>query len=302
MRYSIIVPHYNDLVRLKRLVQSIPQRQDLEIIIVDDCSPNSTNDLCSEGLHARASLLRTDTNRGAGAARNLGLSQASGDWILFADSDDIFVSGAFDSFDNSLDDSADIIYFQMHAINENNQSDSVRSSGARDAVKIAYLDGSDQAIERLKSTHVVPVGKLFKRQFVLSSGFVFDEVRYSNDVMFSLRCNMAASKIRIIGEVAYTVMRRPGSLTETRTRDSFLARFEVFLRAHQFLRAHGAGHRDSSLLSICARALRFGPGTVLNVWRRGREAHVPLLSAKFANPTWWLKKAKLTALGVKERL
>lgn len=111
MRYSIIVPHYNYLVRLKRLVQSIPQRQDLEIIIVDDCSPNSTNDLCSEGLHARASLLRTDTNRGAGAARNLGLSQASGDWILFADSDDIFVSGAFDSFDNSLDDSADIILF-----------------------------------------------------------------------------------------------------------------------------------------------------------------------------------------------
>ena len=302
MRYSIIVPHFNDAVRLKRLLRTIPEREDLEVLVVDDCSPQSPEELLPKQAHSGLKILRTDSNRGAGAARNKGLARATGDWILFADSDDIFEPGAFDAFDKFLDDNVDIVFFQTRSVNEETQSESARSSGVLEATRTAFQTESSKVIEDLKRRHVVPWGKVFRRRFIVENGFVFEEVRYSNDVMFALRCNMAASKIRIIGDVGYSVTRRPGSLTETRTRNSFLARYDVFLRAHQFLRTHGAGSRDSSLLSICASALRFGPGTVLEVWRRGREAHVPLLAAKFARPAWWLQKAKLTALGVKERL
>ena len=142
----------------------------------------------------------------------------------------------------------------------------------------AKINLSPFPMEDLKWRPVVPWGKAYRRRLIVENGLLFDEVRYSNDVMFALRSNMAASKIRIIGDVGYSVTRRPGSLTETRTRNSFLAKYDVFLRSHQFLRTHGAGSGDSSLLSICASALRFGPRTVLEVWRRGREAKVPLLA------------------------
>tara|TARA_R110000851_G_scaffold218104_1_gene371032 strand:- start:133 stop:942 length:810 start_codon:yes stop_codon:yes gene_type:complete len=269
---------------------------------VDDCSFQPPEVLLPKQPHPRVKVLRTDSNRGAGAARNLGLARAAGEWILFADSDDMFEPGAFESFDGSLDENVDIIFFQTRAVNEESQSESARSSSVCEASRRAFQAGSPQVIQNLKNMHVVPWGKMFRRRFLVHNGFTFEEVRYSNDVMFALRCNMAASKIKVIGNVGYSVMRRSGSLTETRNRDSFIARYGVFLRSHKFLRSCGTGNRDASLLPICARALRFGPTTVLEVWRRGREAHVPLLAPKFANPAWWLQKAKLTALGVKERL
>lgn len=301
--YSLIIPHFNDPIRLERLLCSVPvQRTCVEVIVVDDCSPDQNTLRAVQVRWPSVCWLSTPENRGAGVARNVGLDAAKGRWLVFADSDDEFLPGAFEAFDKSVDDNVDIIFFQTRSINEETQSKSTRSSGVCEATSKAFQIGSPKMIENLKTKHVVPWGKLFRRRFIVHNAFVFEEVRYSNDVMFALRCNLATSKIRILGDVVYNVTRRPGSLTEIRTRNSFLARYDVFLRSHQFLHTHGVGSCDGSLLPICARALRFGPGTVLEVWRRGREAKVPLLAAKFSRPAWWLHKAKRTALAIKERL
>lgn len=301
--YSLIIPHFNDPIRLERLLRSVPvERADVEVIVVDDCSPDQNTLRAVQARWSSVRWVSTRVNSGAGAARNVGLGAATGLWLVFADSDDLFEPGAFDALDKSLDENIDIVFFQTRAVNEETRSESTRSSGVIEATRAALHADSSKVIENLKRMHVVPWGKLFRRRFIVENGLVFDEVRYSNDVMFALSCNMAASKIRIIGDVGYTVTRRTGSLTETRTLKSFLIRYDVFLRSHQFLRTHGADSRDRSLLPICARALRFGPSTVLKVWRRGREARVPLLAVKFVRPAWWLKKAKITTLGIKERL
>ena len=88
---SIIVPVYNVEPYLRKCLDSILDQtyRDLEILIIDDGSTDGSGAICDEyaGKDDRIKVFHTE-NKGLSAARNLGLDNASGDWIGFVDSDD----------------------------------------------------------------------------------------------------------------------------------------------------------------------------------------------------------------------
>src|SRR5690554_5139845 len=94
MSFSIIIPHKNRPVLLQKLLRSIPNRDDLETIIVDDNSDSEIVDFHSfPGLtKPNTTIIYDKIGGGGGYARNLGLKHARGQWIIFADSDDLFTS------------------------------------------------------------------------------------------------------------------------------------------------------------------------------------------------------------------
>ena len=87
--YSIIIPHHNSPSLLQRLLNSIPERNDLEVIVVDD---NSDEEKRAYSSRSDVKILYIDKlqTRGAGKARNEGLAVAQGKWLLFADADDFY--------------------------------------------------------------------------------------------------------------------------------------------------------------------------------------------------------------------
>ena len=88
VNYTFIIPHKDCLTLLKRCIASIPVRDDIQIIVVDDHSNHEIQDFNS--LPSRIELFRLVDYHGAGAARNEGLLHARGKWILFADCDDYY--------------------------------------------------------------------------------------------------------------------------------------------------------------------------------------------------------------------
>jgi glycosyltransferase involved in cell wall biosynthesis len=88
--FSIIIPTYNRLPYLKKTLNSILEQSftDYEIIVVDDGSTDETVNYLRE-LGGCVELLRQD-NRGPGAARNLGVEHARGEYVAFLDSDDLW--------------------------------------------------------------------------------------------------------------------------------------------------------------------------------------------------------------------
>jgi cellulose synthase/poly-beta-1,6-N-acetylglucosamine synthase-like glycosyltransferase len=98
MDFSVIIPTFNRRELLRRTVESVISQvgTEFEIIVIDDGSTDGTLEM----LRTSAPRVRTltQTNRGPGAARNLGMQNASGDYIAFLDSDDLWFSWTLNTY------------------------------------------------------------------------------------------------------------------------------------------------------------------------------------------------------------
>ena len=101
--FSFIIPHRNAPFLLARCIDSIPVREDVEIIVVDD---NSTPEVLHqlkdiEKRYSHIAFIVTTLSKGAGYARNVGIELAKGKWLLFIDADDFFypcINGILDKY------------------------------------------------------------------------------------------------------------------------------------------------------------------------------------------------------------
>jgi glycosyltransferase involved in cell wall biosynthesis len=92
-KVSVIIPTYNRGKIIGRSIHSVVNQtfQDIEIIIVDDCSSDNTRDVVAGFKDPRIKYIRHDVNKGGAAARNTGINEALGEFIAFQDSDDEWV-------------------------------------------------------------------------------------------------------------------------------------------------------------------------------------------------------------------
>lgn len=90
---SVIIPTYNRQAMLLRAIESVQKQtyDNLEIIIVDDASIDSTPDVVQSILDNRVHYLRSQQNHGGAETRNIGIRYASGEYIAFLDDDDIYL-------------------------------------------------------------------------------------------------------------------------------------------------------------------------------------------------------------------
>ena len=126
--YSIIIPHYNNAHDLARCLASIPQRDDVQVIIVDDnSSPELVDFERFPGLgrkNTKVVFSKGEKGKGPGYARNLGMEKAEGRWIVFADSDDYFLPGFSAALDEYRNDPHDVVFFKcLKQDTQGNQSE-----------------------------------------------------------------------------------------------------------------------------------------------------------------------------------
>jgi len=92
LKVSVIIPVFNGERFIGEAIQSVMDQTypPLEIIVVDDGSSDKTADIVRYLSGARPILYRRQSNQGAAAARNAGVSLAQGEWIAFLDADDVW--------------------------------------------------------------------------------------------------------------------------------------------------------------------------------------------------------------------
>lgn len=211
INYSIIIPHYNTPDLLARCLRSIPQRDDIQVIVVDDNSPG----VCFF-LEAIPELSRKDTEfyvtkdgRGAGHARNIGLTHAIGKWLLFADSDDFFVENFSDILDEYVNDNHDIIFFNIKSCDCYN-TNRILTSKNKERLFSTYKKSKNELIFRIGYTE--PWGKIIRRQIIVDNGISFQETKGHNDLLFSVRAGLTANRIKVVDRPLYWYVIREGSL------------------------------------------------------------------------------------------
>lgn len=108
--FSIIIPSYNRSDTISDSIKSVLNQtfKDSELIIIDDGSEDNTSDEVKPFLINKSVQYVSQKNQGVGSARNKGVSYASGEWVLFLDSDDALLVGALESFKNSIESNAEV--------------------------------------------------------------------------------------------------------------------------------------------------------------------------------------------------
>lgn len=210
--YSIIIPSRNLPDLLRRALASIPRRDDIQIIVVDDASDPSIVDFADyPGLDdSRVEVVFTKEGRGAGYARNAGLERAAGRWILFLDSDDFFTSDCLDLMDRHLEDDADIVFFNITSV----FSDTLAYS-PRHLWRSKYFTAYDGQRREFccRYLYTEPWGKMFRTSFLRKGGFRFDETPMANDFKFSVMTGLAAHRIVTDADRLCCITERSGSLS-----------------------------------------------------------------------------------------
>ncbi len=264
MNYSIIIPHYNNLTLLKKCIRSIPKREDIEIIVIDDCSnENNRNftDLTNEYTNLRVKI--NPENRGAGYARNIGLSYADGLWIIFCDADDYFLP----SFDSKLTkyiyDDSDIIYFNITSTYSINNKQAIRHLTVSKLIENSYKN--KHHLNMLKYTFLEPFSKFYKRKYLVKNKISFDEVYYSNDTMFSIKAALKTEKIKVDVDKIYCLTVTPNSLTNIVNENSLDVRLNVALKANKLLRENKLNKYVLSMLPFIIRAYNIDTYKLISV-------------------------------------
>lgn len=116
MKVSVVIPVYNQESLIERAIRSIPLRDDIEIIVVDDGSTDDTwNKLATIGIELNDPnfiVLHNRRNMGVGYTVNRGIDIADGEYIVLLGSDDYFYTDEFLKAMEQLD-GTDLVYFDL---------------------------------------------------------------------------------------------------------------------------------------------------------------------------------------------
>lgn len=198
---SIIVPIYNVERYLGRCLDSIEKQTyfDIEIICVEDCSSDDSLQILADyQTHPRIKVIYHDKNQGLGAARDTGIKNSSGQYIVFVDSDDYIAPDYIQNYVEVFAENVDIVIGGYTRI-EGNKS-----------VAYPLVDNKEQPW-----TYVSACGKMFRASFLQQNNLSFRGVRYYEDVPFNYRCMLCRPTIAFIDNPGYFYVLNPASITRS---------------------------------------------------------------------------------------
>lgn len=242
---SIVVAIYNAEDYIDKCLDMLTAQTltNIEIICVNDGSTDSSLErLLSYSDKERRMKVISQDNAGAGAARNRGMKEAIGKYIVFLDCDDFFEPDMLRcAFDKAEKESSDIVIYKSDQYNMN--------SGQYTYEQWAMIEWALPPYEpftyRQISTNIFRafVGwawdKLYLREFVVKNNLKFQEQRTTNDALFVFSALVLADRISTVKKVL--IHRRvdtTASLSKTREKswDNF---YKMLLSLREFLREHG---------------------------------------------------------------
>lgn len=282
----MIIPHYNSPEFLGRCLASIPARDDIQVIVTDDCSPCRREVEAVAAEYPGVEMIFAERNAGAGAARNAALPKARGRWLIFADADDFFLPGAWERFDGYASSDYDIVYFLSESADAVTLQPAGRSSTYNVLVKSCDNRSADSS-DRLRLRHDVPWGKMIRRSLVEGGRVMFDTTRYCNDTMFSTKTGLLASKVHAEHSPVYCVTVSGDSLTRQRSPKNELVRYEVILRKNRLLEENGYGQWRLPVAAYFKSILLSGDRQAVREFRRiGR-----VYGVRYLPESWrWIKR------------
>lgn len=254
--YTLIIPHFNIPQLLRRLLTTVPKRDDLQVIVVDDCSTKNLEELAAvKADYPGVEWYDTGTNGGGGKARNIGLSHAMGTYVLFADADDYFTPGIVEVLNEVRNtDNIDLCIFSAASVNTSTYAPANRALELNKTIELYKINKLKGELE-LRYCFGEPWCKIVKRSLIESNGIKFDELPCHNDTYFSYMIGYCATNLKVLTIVGYTVTYRENSVIHTKFQERESIVFNVFKRKDEFFYKNNIPLRAVNIYDLLAAYL-----------------------------------------------
>ncbi|MFH8500018.1 bifunctional glycosyltransferase/CDP-glycerol:glycerophosphate glycerophosphotransferase [Streptomyces coeruleorubidus] len=281
-RFSVIVPAYQVQAYLHECLESVLSQScpDLELIVVDDCSPDACGAIIDEfaARDARVHPVHLPENVGLGRARNAGVAHASGDYLLFLDSDDTLTPDALRSIADRLKETGDPDVLVFDYARTYWTGEAIRNQAALQLTEQGPAPFRLEDRPGLLRLLMVAWNKAYRREFVEEKGFAFPP-GYYEDTPWTYPVLMTAESIATLDRVCvHYRQRRQGSILRTTSERHFDV-FAQYDRVFGFLeeRPELARWRPAlfrrmvhHLAIVYSRRDRLPPGSRVDFMRRAR--------------------------------
>ncbi|MBQ3413619.1 glycosyltransferase family 2 protein [Candidatus Saccharibacteria bacterium] len=215
-RVSIIIPNYNNGEYIEECLRSAIKQnyQNKEIIIIDDGSTDNsisvTKDFIKNNKKESVRLL-TQNNLNAAIARNEGIRVATGDYVLFLDSDDVLEENALNALMTAVEENdAELAIGNFTTIDQDNNFVS-STHVTRDSEILIAADN----FARLADIGPAPMNKLYNLRLIKKNNIVWGNVRIGQDLNFYLKYLPFCKKVSLVNKNIYRYRLTPGSISRS---------------------------------------------------------------------------------------
>lgn len=216
MKISIVIPVYNVAPYIGDCIRSVMHQTwqgPLECIFVDDCGTDQSMEIVNSMLEAyhgdiAFQVVRHLENRGLSAARNTGMSVATGDYVYFLDSDDEMTVDCLEVLAAPLSHPHDMTIGECRI-----------EGGTLAGVALKLTDGQvlqgDEVLHayREEAWYMMSVNKLYRMAFLKENGLTFREGIIFEDELWSFQIACMAQSMAVVGRETYVYKLREGSIT-----------------------------------------------------------------------------------------
>lgn len=275
-KISVVVPVYNTGAYLRRCVDSVLSQtvSDYEIILINDGSTDDSGTVCEAIADAHNCIVTVhQPNGGLAAARNTGLLHARGEYVLFLDSDDVYLRD--DAFEKLLaaasTHAADVVCFDYVRVN------AAGTHAPVSAGKSADITGAKSAaVPRMLWENLYTSSaclKLISHTLLADNALRFPLDVRSEDVPFSLRLLQLAQKPIFLAQALYGYTVRDGSITNSIdarvVTDTLrlLRAMRLCVQEDDPLREHYLAYVAFQYCTLLVNACLARPATTQEAWR-----------------------------------
>jgi len=255
---SVIIPVYNSAPYLEECLNSIRHQtlEDIEVICVDDGSTDSSLEILRRHKQEDPRfVVLSQVNSGAGVARNYGMARATGEYLSFLDSDDVFEPAMLEKLHAlAIKRDLDVAVCRCDKFSQT-MGEAMPVNGSLKTELLpghAAFSASEISRDFFNAFIFWPWDKLFKRSFVERNNIEYMALRTTNDLFFVAGNMLLAGRIDYIDDILVHQRVRNESLSKTRNRsaDNF---YRALLELRRFLVDHDLYERyEQDFINYCA--------------------------------------------------
>lgn len=287
-KISVIVPVYNVGDYLEKCINSIINQSfdKFEIILVDDGSNDNSGLICDEysKKDKRIKVIHKE-NGGVSSARNCGIDNSSGEYIIFVDSDDYIENNQLELLYETIRyNDYDLVYFgyEMEFINKNKVL-KVRCKNEIYHSNKEFL--KDYEYFRKNYIFGYVWNKMFKSDVIKSNNIYFENNIFPEDLFFTFEVIKKCNKIKSLNYSLYNYVHRDNLTLSKQKKDKYETTNNIYRRTVEFLKqldcydinaTYVEGTYIDDLINYIYSELMYSDNKLMYKYRKVREISIEL--------------------------